>query len=119
MIFIVLIVILAPIHSLLLAMAVLSLLLIWIMAGNEASGKDMGLTVLLCWVFSGAGMFYIGSARKGLMWYITQLGGLAVSYAMNEYGVEGLSVGLMIMVPFLAQMLATAIEYNKKYGGFR
>lgn len=119
MIFIILVVILPINISVILSILLGATIIHMAKTNAKYNGKDLYLTMLLSFVIPGAGIVYLGSPRKGMFWYLIQVTGLMLSYTLHKYNVEGRSVGLMIMIPFILQLLATGLEYNSKYGGLK
>jgi len=85
----------------------------------KVSGKDFYLTLLLSFVFPGAGLFYIGSAIRCLVWYSIQVTSFAVVLLLSHYGIQSKYMGLIIIGPFIIQLIDTCSEYKGRYGDIK
>lgn len=119
MIYILLIVILPPYLSVALSLLVGAAISYVAIERVKFSGEDLHLTVLLAFVLPGLGFVYLGVAQKALFWYLIQIIGATSSYTLHRFNVDDKSVGLCLMIPFICQLFATGLEYNRKYGGFK
>jgi len=73
--------------------------------------------ILLAFLMAGAGIAYLGEFKKGRRWFLVQCIAFIVSSLLPLLMfIESKYLGLIIVAPFVLQLIETAIDYKGKYG---
>lgn len=100
-----------------LVMAMIALLFCVITNKTMKEGSDFYVSLLLAFLMSGVGIAYLVERKKGTWWLLIQIIAFVTCGLLPHIiGIESKYLGLIIIAPFIMQLIETVIVYKSKHG---